>query len=689
MSIVDRPPVELAARADEFLRVETHGIDPIPAAERKGSPRDVGWLWVAAFANFVSLITGALLIGFGLGVADSLVAVAVGSLLAATLHGLLSVAGPRFGTTQVVAARRTFGLRGAYPGAFFTLFLAVGWFAVDCVIAAQAVVQLGHLAGIPQGTLLNGLALLVVVVLSVLVAVYGHQTIAVFEKYGAIVFVIFCAILGLSLIPQVKWGLPATVSGADHVAAWVLGTSVVFALIASWFSFASDYSRYLPSRLSARSVVGWVAAGTALSMFLFGSLGVRRDLGQLPGRLYRRSLGAGAQPAVAAVGGGARLRVDRRDPGLLRALRLELQCRVHEFPADHLFVGAVVGGGRPGRHVRLPPGNRLSHLGEMARRPRLADWAARRDSVRRLQLMAEPAGTAPAAQHRYFGLRRRARRRRRISRAGASVAIPVALTIAGSDSGAGAGIQADLKTFASFGVYGLTVITAVTAQNTIGVRAVEEIEPTIVAAQLDAVAEDFSIAALKTGMLSSAAIIEVVAQGIRQHGLGQLVIDPVMVAKSGDRLLRPDAVDALRRYLLPLARVVTPNIPEAEVLASIRIRTVDDRIAAARRILSFGADAVVVKGGHDLADPVVDLLIDRDGISEFAAPRVSTTQTHGTGCTFSAAITAGLARGLSVPAAVGEARRYVSTALNNAPGLGHGHGPLQHFPVSEGVHVLH
>jgi len=269
------------------------------------------------------------------------------------------------------------------------------------------------------------------------------------------------------------------------------------------------------------------------------------------------------------------------------------------------------------------------------------------------------------------------------------VAIPVALTIAGSDSGAGAGIQADLKTFASFGVYGLTVITAVTAQNTIGVRAVEEIEPTIVAAQLDAVAEDFSIAALKTGMLSSAAIIEVVAQGIRQHGLGQLVIDPVMVAKSGDRLLRPDAVDALRRYLLPLARVVTPNIPEAEVLASIRIRTVDDRIAAARRILSFGADAVVVKGGHDLADPVVDLLIDRDGISEFAAPRVSTTQTHGTGCTFSAAITAGLARGLSVPAAVGEARRYVSTALNNAPGLGHGHGPLQHFPVSEGVHVLH
>src|SRR5438270_66489 len=274
VSTVERQVVEGHAPVDDFLKVETHGIDPIPPSDRKGSPRDVAWLWVAAFANFVSLITGALLISFGLGVTESLVAVAVGALLAAMLHGLLSVAGPRFGTTQVVASRRTFGLRGAYPGAFFTLFLAVGWFAVDCVIAAQAVVQLAHLAGIPQGALLNGLALLLVVVLSVLVAVYGHQTIAVFEKYGAIAFVIFCAVLGLSLIPQVKWGLPATVSGADHVAAWVLGTSVVFALVASWFSFASDYSRYLPARPRPRSVVGWVAAGTALSMFLFGSLGV-------------------------------------------------------------------------------------------------------------------------------------------------------------------------------------------------------------------------------------------------------------------------------------------------------------------------------------------------------------------------------------------------------------------------------
>jgi len=274
MSVVDRSTVRTDEAGDEFLKVETHGIDPIPVAERKGHPRDVAWLWVAAFANFVSLITGALLITFGLGVAESILAVAVGSLLAAAIHGLMSVAGPRLGTTQVVAARRTFGIRGAFAGAAFTLFLAVGWFAVDCVIAAQALVQLARLAGLSGGTLLNALALLIVVVLSILVAVYGHQTIAVFEKYGAIVFVLFCVILGVALFPQVKWGLAPTVSGANHVAAWVLGSSVIFALVASWFSFASDYSRYLPPRSSTLSVAGWIAAGTALSMFLFGSLGV-------------------------------------------------------------------------------------------------------------------------------------------------------------------------------------------------------------------------------------------------------------------------------------------------------------------------------------------------------------------------------------------------------------------------------
>ena len=262
---------------------------------------------------------------------------------------------------------------------------------------------------------------------------------------------------------------------------------------------------------------------------------------------------------------------------------------------------------------------------------------------------------------------------------------PVALTIAGSDSAAGAGIQADLKTFSAFGVYGLTVITAVTAQNTVGVRAVQEIEPEIIAAQLDAVAEDFSIGALKTGMLSSAAIIKVVAAGIQRHRLQPLVIDPVMVAKSGDRLLREDAVEALRRTLLPLARVVTPNLPEAEVLAGRAIRSREDRLAAARAIMELGAQAAVIKGGHSEDDPIVDLLVDQTGIHEYRAQRIATTSTHGTGCTFSAAIAAGLAQGMDLPAAVAQAREYVSRALSAAPGLGHGHGPMQHFPVSEAV----
>jgi hydroxymethylpyrimidine/phosphomethylpyrimidine kinase len=265
---------------------------------------------------------------------------------------------------------------------------------------------------------------------------------------------------------------------------------------------------------------------------------------------------------------------------------------------------------------------------------------------------------------------------------------PVALTIAGSDSGAGAGIQADLKTFAALGVYGVTVITAITAQNTVGVRAAQEVDLKTIEAQLDAVAEDFSIAALKTGMLSSAAIIEVVARGIRRHGLSPLVVDPVMVAKSGDRLLREDAVEALRRILLPLARLVTPNIPEAEVLAGTTIRTHDDRIAAARTIIGLGAQAVVIKGGHSEEDPVVDILVDAKGVDEFAAPRITTTSTHGTGCTFSAAIAAGLAGGSDLRTAVAGARVYLSSALRDAPGLGHGHGPLNHFPAPLPANVV-
>src|SRR5438876_2748945 len=272
---------------------------------------------------------------------------------------------------------------------------------------------------------------------------------------------------------------------------------------------------------------------------------------------------------------------------------------------------------------------------------------------------------------------------------GDGMTVPVVLTIAGSDSGAGAGIQADLKTFAALGVYGVSVITAITAQNTIGVRAVQEIDASVIAAQLDALAEDFSIAALKTGMLSSVVIIETVAAGVRRHGLRPLVVDPVMIAKSGDRLLREDAVDALRRMLLPLADVVTPNIPEAEVLTGLRIRTLADRVAAARAIMQLGAQAVVIKGGHTEDDPIVDLLVDGQGVHEYPAPRIVTTSKHGTGCTFSAAITAALATGLDLPHAVAEARDYVSRALASAPGLGHGHGPLNHFPAIRVAHARH
>src|SRR5437899_2245328 len=267
--------------------------------------------------------------------------------------------------------------------------------------------------------------------------------------------------------------------------------------------------------------------------------------------------------------------------------------------------------------------------------------------------------------------------------------LPVALSIAGSDSGAGAGIQADMKTFAAFGVYGLTVITAITAQNTAGVRAGQEVDAGVIAAQLDAVADDFAIGALKTGMLSSVVIIETVAAGVRRHGLRPLVVDPVMIAKSGDRLLREDAVDALRRMLLPLADVVTPNIPEAEVLTGLRIRTLADRVAAGRAIIELGAHAVVIKGGHSEEDPVVDLLVDSDGVHEIRAARIATTSTHGTGCTFSAAIAAGLGRGEDLATAVGEARTYLSIALAQAPGLGHGHGPLNHFPARQEAHAGH
>ena len=261
------------------------------------------------------------------------------------------------------------------------------------------------------------------------------------------------------------------------------------------------------------------------------------------------------------------------------------------------------------------------------------------------------------------------------------------MTIAGSDSGGGAGIQADLKTFAALGVYGTSVITAITAQNTQRVAGVLELPAEMVAAQIDAVVSDIGADAVKTGMLASAAIIEVVAAKVREHRLSNLVVDPVMVAKSGDRLLREDAVAALKEKLLPLALVITPNLPEAEVLVGHAIDSPDTTRRAAEEIVALGARTVVVKGGHR-EGPAVDLFYDGFSFHEYTAVRVDTNNTHGTGCTFASAIAAGLARGSSVRDAVAMAKAYVTKALQHAYPVGHGHGPVHHFfrywtPVGE------
>jgi hydroxymethylpyrimidine/phosphomethylpyrimidine kinase len=253
------------------------------------------------------------------------------------------------------------------------------------------------------------------------------------------------------------------------------------------------------------------------------------------------------------------------------------------------------------------------------------------------------------------------------------------LTIAGSDSSAGAGIQADLKTCAALGVYCSTAITAVTAQNTTGVALVHELPPALVAAQIDADVGDIRPDAVKTGMLASAEIIDVVAAKVREHALKNVVVDPVMIAKSGDRLLHEDAVQALRDLLLPLADVITPNIPEAEVLVGRSLQTDDEIRAAAREIQSMGARNVVMKGGHRGGDVAIDLLFDGHEFHEFSAPRIPTTSTHGTGCTFASAVAAFLARGESVPEAVGHAKEYLTQAIRHAKPIGKGHGPVSHF----------
>lgn len=253
-----------------------------------------------------------------------------------------------------------------------------------------------------------------------------------------------------------------------------------------------------------------------------------------------------------------------------------------------------------------------------------------------------------------------------------------ALTIAGSDSGGGAGIQADLKVFAALGVYGSSVITAVTAQNTQQVTAVLDIPVEMIDAQLDAVMVDIGADAAKTGMLSSSAIVETVAAGVKRHGIDLLVVDPVMVAKSGDRLLQEEAVAAVRSTLLPLAYVVTPNIPEAEVLSGRTIDTEADMVEAARAIHALGARNVVVKGGH-LVGNAVDILFDGSAVQRFSTPRVATENTHGTGCSFSAAITARLAANRDIFEAIHDAKQYLYQALIHSYEIGAGHSPVHHF----------
>jgi hydroxymethylpyrimidine/phosphomethylpyrimidine kinase len=259
-----------------------------------------------------------------------------------------------------------------------------------------------------------------------------------------------------------------------------------------------------------------------------------------------------------------------------------------------------------------------------------------------------------------------------------------ALTMAGSDSGGGAGIQADLKTFAAHGVFGMSVITALTAQNTVGVQGVLEIPAEFVGRQIDSVAQDLGADVVKTGMLANSDIIEMVAAKIAEYRLWPLVVDPVMVAKGGDPLLKPEARDALIKSLLPLATVLTPNLPEAEVLCGFKIAGMDDMRKAARAICALGPKAVVVKGGHQAGpEESRDVFFDGKDFEEFAAPRIPSKNTHGTGCTFASAIAASLALGLPLREAVGAAKDYVTRIIRASADLrlGHGFGPMNHVAL--------
>ncbi len=258
--------------------------------------------------------------------------------------------------------------------------------------------------------------------------------------------------------------------------------------------------------------------------------------------------------------------------------------------------------------------------------------------------------------------------------------VPIALTIAGSDSGGGAGIQADIKTFSSLGVYAASVITAVTAQDTQRVYGVVEMTPEFVAQQIDVVMADIGAEAVKTGMLASPEIVEAVAERMKHWGVTNLVVDPVMVAKGGDKLLLDSAVEALKTRLFPLALVVTPNIPEAEVLVGRKLTSWDEIMEAAREIHEWGVPNVVIKGGHFEGElTATDILYDGQGYRDFSVGWVQTNSTHGTGCTFASAIAAMLAKGENVPTAVAGAKAFVTKALQDAYPIGHGHGPVHHF----------
>jgi len=262
------------------------------------------------------------------------------------------------------------------------------------------------------------------------------------------------------------------------------------------------------------------------------------------------------------------------------------------------------------------------------------------------------------------------------------MAIPIALTIAGSDSSGGAGIQADLKTFAAFGVYGASAITALTAQNTRGVSGIHPVPPAFVTAQIDAVFDDLDVAAVKIGMLAELPIIEAVASALTRWKPRHIVLDPVMVATSGDRLLSADAVASLRDRLIPLASLITPNLPEAAALLEEAVAPDEAAIASqGKRLLAMGARAVLIKGGHGQGAESIDYLFTGGEVLALPAPRIATTNTHGTGCSLSSAVAAGLAKGEALEQAVRGAKNWITAAIAAAGrlGVGHGHGPIHHF----------